>query len=172
MHYATSPEPHDESPSRDRSRKARAMALRLLAFRPRTVSEMTDRLASKFGDREAEEAVQKLQAEGLLDDDAFARQWRESRERRSPRSRRMMERELQQRGVSNEVIEAAMEGFDQENAAHRAAARYASRQAGSDRVAFDRRVGAYLHRRGFHAEVIRQTLRQLREELAVGDNGE
>ncbi len=171
MYHAAHAEPNDESPSGDRSRHAHAAALRLLAFRPRTVSEMTGRLTSKYGAWEAEQVVQKLQAEGLLNDAEFAQQWRESRERRKPRSRKMIAHELQQRGVSDEVIDATMEGFDSESAAYRAASKYASRQAGSDRTAFDRRVGAYLYRRSFHPEVIRKTLRRLHEELSAGDNG-
>lgn len=158
------------APHSAEAERARGVALRLLALRPRTAAEMRQRLGQRFAGETAERTVGRLQAEGLLNDADFARQWRESRERRKPRSQSMIERELKQRGVAEDVISEAMDGFDSCAAAHRAAARYAARQSGSDRAAFDRRVGAFLGRRGFEPEVIRQTLRQLREELEIASH--
>ena len=162
---------HDtDSPSqRSEPERARAVALRLLAARSRTTAEMHDRLLQRFGADAAEQAVARLEAEGLLDDAKFARQWRDSRERRRPRSPGMIERELKQRGVATDIIDEAMEGFDPYAAAHRAAIRYASRQAVNNRAAFDRRVGSYLDRRGFDPGVIRRTLASLREDLGVSE---
>ncbi len=158
----------DISPCRTDLERARGAALRLLTLRPRTVAEMRERLAQRFGSEAVEQTVTRLQADGLLNDADFAQQWRQSRERRKPRSRSMIERELKQRGVAEGVIEEALEDYDSSAAAHRAAARYAARQSGSGRTAFDRRVGAFLGRRGFDSSVIRQTLERLREELGVG----
>lgn len=148
--------------------RARGAALRLLALRARSVDEVRQRLAQRFGQPVVEQTLARLVEDGLLDDAAFASQWRQSRERRKPRSRGMIERELKQRGVSAEIIEGALEDFDAPGAAYRAAARYASRQAEADRATFDRRVGAFLGRRGFEPGVIRETLAQLRQELMVG----
>jgi regulatory protein len=143
------------------------MALRLLALRGRTVAEMREKLGHRFGRETAEKTVARLQFEGLLNDAEFARQWRDSRERKKPRSPRMIEQELKQRGVGQEAISDALEGFDSLAAAYRAASRYAARQDAGNRAAFDRRVGAFLSRRGFEPEVVRQTLDQLRAELNV-----
>ncbi len=157
MHDAPTPEPE----------RARGAALRLLTTRPRTVQEMRERLAPRFGSAAAEQTVARLESEGLLDDAGFARQWRSSRERRKPRSRSIIERELRHKGVAEDVIGDALDGYDSAAAAHRAAARYAARQTANGRAAFDRRVGAFLNRRGFDPAIIRQTLQQLREELAI-----
>ena len=155
----------DEHPDLEtRPPNATSAALRLLALRPRTVAEMTGRLEKRFGKQEAERIAQWLQAKGLLDDAEFAQQWRQSRERRRPRSRGMIEQELKQKGVATPVIEKAMEGFDSTEAAYRAAFKYASRQTRYDRKTFDRRVAAFLNRRGFESEVIRKTLHRLRQE--------
>ena len=78
--------------------KARGFAMRLLTLRPRTVSEVQHRLGQRFDRQTVERTVTRLQAEGLLNDADFASQWRESRERRKPRSQGMIERELKQRG--------------------------------------------------------------------------
>lgn len=147
--------------------KARGMCLRLLASKPRTVAEVKEKLGQRFSAETVEQAVAQLETQGLLDDLAYARQWRESRERRKPRSSRMIAKELHQKGISAENIEDALQDFDSQSAAYRAAAKYASRQSGKDKTAFDRRVGAFLARRGFQSGVIRDTVGRLREELAI-----
>ena len=160
---------HNGDAGRSNLAKARGTALRLLALRPRTVAEMKQRLTGRFDAATAEQAVTRLEAEGLLNDEAYARQWRESRERRRPRSARMIAAELRHKGVPAETIAGALEDFDSQAAAYRAAAKYASRQAGKDRTTFDRRVGAFLDRRGFQPSLIHDTVRQLREELGIGE---
>ena len=149
------------------SDRARGAALRLLALRPRTVLEIREQLGRRFGKDAVEETVGRLLSEGLLDDADYANQWRQSRERHKPRSRGMIARELKTRGVADDLIDDALEGYDSSDAARRAAQRYASRQSGAGRIAFDRRVGAFLARRGFEPSVIRQVLQKLREELEI-----
>ena len=160
-----------EAAFRSEAAQARNTALRLLAIRPRTVEEMRHRLSQRYGASVVEQTVARLQSEGLLNDAEFAQQWRSSRERRKPRSRGMIERELRDKGVEDSVISETLEGYDSADAAYRAAARYAARQSHCDRTTFDRRVGAFLNRRGFEPGVIRQTLQRLREELAESDAG-
>ena len=152
--------------------QARSAALRLLAIRPRTVAEIRKRLESRFGTPEVEQTLDRLQSEGLLNDTEFARQWRSSRERRKPRSRRMIEQELQSKGVAEDIASNALEGYDSYDAAYRAVAKYAARQKGNSRIAFDRRVDAFLERRGFERAIIRRVLQQLREELDLSETGQ
>ena len=161
-----------ETALRPEEAQARSAALRLLAIRPRTVSEMSDRLTARFETPLVEQTLARLQSEGLLNDTEFARQWRSTRERRKPRSRRMIEQELQRKGVAEDIASNALEGYDSSDAAYRAAARYAARQKDSGRATFDRRVGAFLERRGFEPAIIRQTLRQLREESELSEAGD
>ncbi len=167
MHHSPPINP-DLTLERTETDRARGTALRLLALRSRTVSEIREKLAKSFGSEAVEQAIARLLNEGLLNDAEFAQQWRQSRERRKPRSRSAIERELKQRGISEDVIDEALEDYDSLDAAYRAATRYAARQAGSDRAIFHRRVSAFLGRRGFGADIIRQTLQQLREELEIG----
>ena len=153
---------------RSEADRARALALRLLTMKPRTVSEMRERLGRRFDSNSVQETVTRLIDDGLLDDADYARQWRQSRERRRPRSRSMIARELKERGVAEDLIENALEDYDSSDAARRAAHRYASRQSGADRTTFDRRVGAFLARRGFGPAEIRTVVQELRNELGVG----
>ena len=143
-----------------------------MALRARTVAEMQEKLGQRFGKETADRTVERLQSEGLLNDAEFARQWRDSRERKKPRSPHMIEQELKQRGVGQEAISEALEGFDSLAAAYRAASRYAARQEVHHRAAFDRRVGMFLSRRGFEPAVVRQTLHQLRAELNISGHKE
>ena len=149
--------------------RARGAALRLLALKPRTVSEVRERLGRRFDRISVEQTISRLLSEGLLNDAEYAQQWRDSRERRKPRGRRLITRELSARGIAGHLIETALEGYDSMDAARRAALRYAVRQSASDRVTFDRRVGAFLDRRGFEPEVIRNILQELRQEQNISD---
>ena len=158
------------APTRSDANRARGAAFRLLALRPRTVAEMREKLERRFGAQLAEETVRRLESDGLLNDAAFAQQWRDSRDRRRPRGRKLIAKELKQRGVPDDAIESALDNFDPGDAAWRAATRYAARQAGCDRITFDRKVGAFLERRGFEYGTIRETLRQLRTELGIAAN--
>lgn len=160
-----------ETAFRSEAAQARNAALRLLTVRSRTVEEIRNRLGQRYGASVVEQTVARLQSEGLLNDAEFAQQWRSSRERRKPRSRGMIERELRDRGVEDSVISETLEGYDSADAAYRAAARYTARQSHCDRTTFDRRVGTFLNRRGFEPGVIRQTIQRLREELAESDAG-
>ncbi len=142
--------------------------MRLLATRPRTISEMRECLGRHFEVEAVDRTVSRLIQDGLLDDADFSHQWRQSRERRKPRGRNMIERELKQRGVAEDLIETALEGYDSLDAAYRAASRYAARQVSKDHTAFNRRVSAFLQRRGFETAVVRKTLLKLRDKLGIG----
>jgi SOS response regulatory protein OraA/RecX len=53
-------------------------------------------------------AVGRLAELGMLNDDAFARAWLESRFRSRPRSSRVLRQELAQKGIDRAIVEAAM----------------------------------------------------------------
>ena len=87
-----------------------AAALRFLETRSRSEAEVRRRL-TQAGYRESlvAGAVARLAELGVLDDEAFARQWVESRDRARPRGVMALRRELVVRGVDREVIEGALE---------------------------------------------------------------
>jgi regulatory protein len=84
-------------------------ALRFLEARPRSVAEVRRRLTSA-GYRAAlvEGAVDRLAVLGILDDEAFARAWIESRDRARPRGEIALRRELAVKGVPRETVDAAI----------------------------------------------------------------
>lgn len=139
-------------------------ALRLLGYRPRSEAELRSKLRKRFDSLTVERTLQRLKGQGLLDDQAFARFWRESRERFSPRSRRLIEFELRRKGVAAEAATEAASGLEDETSAYRAAEKKLRSLKNLDRQGFRRRLAAYLQRRGFNYEVIARTIDRMWQE--------
>lgn len=140
-------------------------ACRYLGYRPRSEFEMRTWLRRKGYPPEAVEgAISALKSRGLVDDAAFARYWKESREAGSPRSRAALRSELARKGVDTEVASGALDGTDDEAAAYRAVMKRAARLGGLGHDEFRKRLGAALRRRGFSHEVTERTVNRLWQE--------
>ena len=144
-------------------------ALRTLAARPRTVEEIRRRLLPRFDEAVVTPLLEKLQEQGLLDDAAFAAAWRENREQLHPRSAILVRQELLRHGVDPATVDNAVADMDDDDAALRAALKYVSRVARLDVKHRNHRMGAYLMRRGFGADVVWRALRQLYGEVYSDD---
>ena len=87
-------------------------AVRLLAARARSEEEIRRRLsAAGYMDDTVDMVLFKLEKEGLVDDEAFAREWAAARARGGIGRERIM-RELLQKGVSRELAAQAVEALD------------------------------------------------------------
>ena len=87
-----------------------AAAFRFLEARARSVTETRRRLSDAgYRPELIDGAIARLLAIGLLDDEAFARHWVESRDRARPRGEIALKRELRLRGVEPGVIAAAIQ---------------------------------------------------------------
>lgn len=146
--------------------KARQDALRLLSYRTRSRAEVRRRLEKSYPSAVIEQVLAQLLAQGYLDDDAFAREWRHSREERRPRSRKALEHELLRLGVEREIVQDALAGYDAVGNAYRAALRLAQRLNDIDYPAFRTKVWRRLQRRGFEASIISDVVSRLWRELA------
>lgn len=90
--------------------KAYGNALRYVAMRPRSVWEMQTYLRRKGVDEPiAEDIIRRLEAVGLLDDVAFAKTWVANRRLLKNMSKRKLKLELQQKRLSESVINQAMQ---------------------------------------------------------------
>jgi regulatory protein len=159
-----SPEMITSLQEQDSVSQARARAVNLISRRPRSVAEVEQNLRQKgFAPAVIEQAVARLQDGGLLDDEAFARYWVEQRDTFKPRSQLALRQELQQKGVNREMIEAALAEVDQTAAAQRVAAKQARRYTHLTEDEFRNKLGAFLQRRGFQYEIIRQVIDELWE---------
>jgi len=139
---------------------AKRVALRLLALRPRAVQEMLRRLRERGHNPSAvAEVVGRLEAQGLLDDAAFAEHFARVRSARGHGRGRLLT-DLLVRGVDRRVAERAIdgvlaaEGVDELEAARALARKRMGQLSGLPREVVFRRVVAYLERRGYRGREV------------------
>jgi regulatory protein len=145
-------------------------AARFLEARQRSVAEVRRRLrGAGYRPDLVEGAIERLVELGILDDEAFARAWVESRDRARPRGERAIREELRLKGIDRATIDAVLEerrsGEDAEpdrDAAERLLERNMRSLA---RVADPRqrraRAYALLARNGFDPDVCREVAAQV-----------
>jgi len=152
----------------DRYQRCLNAAIRYLGYRPRSETEVRQRLKKHgFEDDCTEKAIARLKEQGLVDDVAFARFWKDNRESFSPRSQRQMKLELRRKGLAVDVIELVIDEIDESDSAYRAALGKARRLPREDYQVFRRRLGAYLGRRGFGYDIIKETVDRVWKEDGV-----
>lgn len=84
-------------------------AARFLEVRARSVAEVRRRLtAAGYKPDLVEGAINRLLVLGLLDDEAFARAWVESRDRARPRGERAIRQELGLKGVDRTTVDLVL----------------------------------------------------------------
>jgi regulatory protein len=167
-------------------------AARFLEARSRSVAEVRRRLTGAgYRADLVEGAIERMTEVGMLDDEAFARAWVESRDRARPRGERAIREELRLKGVDRASIDLVLEerreavdpaGLDQSegngngpgSADELAADRLLERHRRSlERVADPRqrrgRAYALLARNGFDPEVCRSASGAFIDSTARGN---
>lgn len=153
----------------DRMQRCHNAATRYLSYRPRSESEIRQRLQQRGFDGDGiEAALTRLKEQGLVDDAAFAQFWTDNRETFSPRSQWLTRLELKRKGVAVETIDDVVDAVDDGDSAYRAALSKVRQLPLSDYQSFRRRLGEYLKRRGFNYEVINHTLERVWQENESG----
>ena len=114
------------------SERPLSAALRFLSYRPRSQAEVRRRLSRTFPDSIIDKTIKELLNRGLLDDDSFAKFWRDNREQHRPRSKFLLKRELLRMGVSPEVANDALQDTDDESNALRAGRKLLRRVVGQE----------------------------------------
>lgn len=167
--------------------KLRTAAYSLLSVRARSRRELADRLRRKdFPSGLIERCLDEFEAEGWIDDPAFARAVVRDRLRLRPRGPGRMTQELRSKGVSEAVArEAVAAVFDEEEVSVDALALDVARgwfrrqgpgirealrsdTFGPERDRARRRLHAFLARRGFTGAIARSALEILREDPDPG----
>lgn len=148
----------------------RYVALRLLAIRPRSIHELTNRLTQKgFSEAQVESVVRTLIEQGLLDDAQFARALVEQTVARKPVGRKLLLWKLRKAGVAPDLIEETLANFlpqDQELFLARAAASrklqaLTRRRPEAPKRDIEAHLGRFLLSRGFSADVVHAVLEGL-----------
>lgn len=139
--------------------EAKELALGYLARRPRSTAEVGRYLRQKgFASTVIERVIARLQALGYLDDRAFAAFWVEQRTTFRPRGRMALRHELRQKGIPDAVIDEALSQVDEEASAWAALRPQLRRWQHLDWPTFREKAAAYLARRGFPYDIIRDVV--------------
>ncbi|REK77859.1 RecX family transcriptional regulator [Paenibacillus paeoniae] len=152
----------EEIKNEDERYKAYALAIAYLGAKPRTRKAIGQYLSRKeLQEENIEYALNRLESEQLVDDEQYARQFASSRMRSGLKGRLMIRQELQQRGVPKEVAAEALTELDRDselNAAKRLAEKK-SKAIKGDMKQRKTKLMAFLMRRGFPGDIVREAMR-------------
>lgn len=140
-------------------------AVKLLSLRDHSEGELREKLyAAGYPDAVTDKVLEKLETMELVDDEAFADSWVQSRAHRH--GRRRIERELTQKGVSRETAHQAVSQLsddDQLQDAVRLVSKFLGRTHGAwDRSLYQRTL-SMLARHGYDADIARKAIRCIAE---------
>jgi len=146
-------------------RKALNRAYGLLKHRPRSSAEVSAHLAQLGYDAETVSAtLDTLAAAGHINDEAFALAWTDSRLRFRPRSKWLIRRELESKGIDADTALNATDGVDDYATALQLARRRAPLLRGLERPTFVRRLMRFLASRGYDRSVCTQVVMEVLNE--------
>lgn len=165
-HQSADVPPHEElDPPGDAESVARAVCFRLLTVRARTRAELSDALRRRgVPDEAAERVLNRLTEVGLIDDAAFADAYARSLHGQRGLARRAVVSKLRQRGVGDDVADAAVGVIDadSESAAARSLVHRKLRSlSGLDSTAQTRRLLGLLARRGYSGGLAVRVVREV-----------
>lgn len=151
-------EPDDErdlGPEPDHEAVARKILLDQLTGQARSRHELAARLARRNVPNDvAGRLLDRFEEVGLIDDEAFARSWVDSRQRTRGLARRALAQELRRKGVDDETardVLAEVDPADEEQAARALVRKKLRSLRGVDDAAAARRLAGLLARKGYSA---------------------
>lgn len=161
----------DSSVDADPESVARAILLRRLTAAPRTHAELRDDLHHRgVPDEIADRVLRRFIEVGLIDDQAYAQMWVQSRHRSRGASTRLIGQELRRKGIDDEVVEHALAEVTPELERDRARALVDAKLPSTARLepaARTRRLVGMLTRRGYSPSVAFGVVRE-----ALGDEAD
>ena len=138
-------------------------SIKFIGYRIRTSSEVERHLRKKGIEPQVISRVQeRLEANGLLNDKSFAKNWIENRNEFRPRSHRLLASELRNKGVNSEIIQDVIESTTPEDElAYSAAKKRIRRYEHLEWQDFQHKLGSFLVRRGFSYSTIKPVVHQV-----------
>jgi len=150
----------------DARERAMQQAILFLSYRARSEKEIRQNLLKhEIPEEVIEYTLERLQENGLANDDKFARVWVENRNTFRPRSRRVLAMELRQKGLDDETVQAAVSDVDEEALAYESALKRAPRFKGLEWADFRKKLSEYLARRGFPYSVTAPVVTRIWNEM-------
>jgi regulatory protein len=149
------PDERDLGPEPDHEAVARKILLDQLTGQARSRQELADRLARRnVPDDVAGRLLDRFEEVGLVDDEAFARSWVDSRRRTRGLARRALAQELRRKGVADETardVLADVDPADEEQTARQLVRKKLRGLRGVDDPTAARRLAGLLARKGYPA---------------------
>ncbi|MFI7227754.1 recombination regulator RecX [Nonomuraea angiospora] len=150
---------------------ARAICLRLLTMAPKTRAQLAEALRKRDVPDEAAEAVLSRFSElGLINDEAFAEAWVDSRHHGRGLAKRALAAELRHRGVDTDTVKEAVERLDPDQEAE-TARRLVERKLASTRSldpqTRTRRLAGMLARKGYSSGLAYRVIREALEQEGI-----
>jgi regulatory protein len=162
-------------PQADPETVARAILLRQLTMGPRTAAQLRQAMARRnVPDHVGERLIIRFTEVGLIDDAGYAAEFVQAQAASGALSRRGVQHKLQQKGVSAEIVAAAVEQIDpadERAAAGELARRRAARMRGLDPQTRRRRLMGVLARRGYSAEIVYEAVAEALAEEELPESG-
>lgn len=139
-----------------------AKAINFLSYRAHSEKEIREYLKKKNTPPEImEKIISTLIEYKFINDEEFAKMWVESRNRASPRSARVLKMELQQKGITKEVIETVTstdESISDLEAAKILVRKRLSRFKNTEKEEIYQKLGGFLARRGFNWDTVKHSI--------------
>ncbi|SEN35160.1 RecX family transcriptional regulator [Paenibacillus sp. OV219] len=158
----------------DSRHRAYITALAYLGARQRTEKEILRYLARKEIDAEAAaKAIVRLTQEGLVNDNQYANMYASEKMRTQLKGRRLLQQELQQRGISKDMAKQASQELSAESeleVAVRAAHKKWPYIKGEPRER-KQKLAAFLLRRGFPMSVVREAVKAAAQRMEDDEDG-
>ena len=146
------------------SEAAYKRGVRLLTARDRTCVELARLLANRgFTRSDIQTALNRLKEDGYLNDRRFARAWARGRLQIKPMGRHRLSRELEARGIEEQLAHEILEELYDEGEESMARRAMTGKLSALRRLSASSRtlpVARFLHRRGFAAELIWRLLHE------------
>lgn len=141
--------------------KALDRAYNYLSFRARSRQEMVRYFRRRqYDDELIEFLVRRLEAQDLINDERFAREWVEARQLASPRSRIHLQAELREKGITSDTIEAAVTSPAATDEATAIKALISGKRL-RQRYPENQKLMRYLAGKGFRFDAIKAAVEQL-----------
>lgn len=160
----------------DDRHRAYTLACVYLGAKPRTTRQIEQYLRRKeLEERHIAYAIERLENERYVDDDEYARQFAKQRVRSAQKGSLLIKQELQQRGISRQAAEEAVKALEisAEQDAAVAAATKKWRTLKGELADRKRKLGAFLMRRGFAGNTVKEAISSvMKNERDLDDSEE
>lgn len=150
----------------DEIEKAYQRALNFLSYRNRSEQEIRLNLQKhQIPETIIQPVLDRLREVSLVNDIEFTQNWIENRREFHPRGKRALRSELYRKGISDQIIEEALQDINEEELALKLARKKIGKLKNLDKSTFQEKMYGFLSRRGFHYSLSKEVVNHLWNEL-------